>query len=132
MRLEFNDKLDPKLLEQHLKLIKREKLSSTELKYTIAESERGVFLVKIRELVYNSPIDVVIDDKLLDKGFKTTVNSGKRGGSQAVNLDEKLEPLKIYDEPIMVSTESGGFAIRLFLQEEIKGDLPQILLKLRG
>jgi len=125
LRLEFNDKIELKSIHNYIHLTKKDKLSTTQLKYTIIQNKNNIVLLKINEPIYKNIIELNIDKEIkninggtLLESFSTTFNNKK---SYVVTLNDKKEPMPITDKPQMVALDSGEFAIRLFFDDTLEG-----------
>ncbi len=125
LRLEFNDKINPKILKKYIHLRKKDKLTTTELKYTIIENSENIVLIKINEPIYKNMVELVIDKGLPNKhggklleSFTTSFNDKK---NSTVKLNSKKEAMIINDKPKMVALDNGSFAIRLFFNDTLEG-----------
>ena len=120
LRLSFSDKIDKKSLSYGLVLQKKDKLSTTNLKYTLLQSNGKDMVLQINESVKNSTIVLKIGKKVttvygstLEDNFEKIFNER----SPLVVLDKKLKELTISDAPQMIAVNGGGFVLRLFLDD---------------
>ena len=127
-RLSFNDTIDPKSLAKHIKLTKIDKLSKTNLNYTILEKSGKNVVLKITEPVLKSPIALNISKGLstphktkLEKAYSDRFNTP----SPKVTLDKEKEAMIIPDAPRMVALDTGEFALRLFLHDTLEGNVKE-------
>ena len=118
LRLNFSAKLDLKDAKNHIRLEKIDKLTKTNLNYTIINHNDRVLLLKINEPVGNHGVELTIDNTILAEKFSTIFNDDKLA---PVVLDKEKKPLVITDEPQMVALDNGEFAIRIFLDDTLEG-----------
>ncbi|NOZ91188.1 MAG: hypothetical protein GXO60_07905 [Epsilonproteobacteria bacterium] len=126
LRIEFNDQINIDTIKEYIHIRKKDKLATTELKYSIIQNNDRVVLLKIDEPVYNNTIELYIDKELknihdgtLGESFSATFNNKKMA---TVNLDDKKEPMIIDNAPKMIALDDGGFAIRLFFDDTLEGN----------
>ncbi len=129
IRVVFNDKVKLKDIVKYIKLKKRDKLSTTDLTYSITEQNGDTLLLKINEPTYNHPIDIYID-KQLKNIYNKELNQNfilhtKQSFNTALNSAKKA--MKIIDKPKMVSLDGGKFAIRLFLDDTLDNNLKDFI-----
>ncbi len=131
IKVEFNDNISPKDVKKYIKLTKIDKLSTTDLTYSIIQQSSNTLLLKINEPVYNNPIELTIDKELkningksLGEEFSNIFNAKK---SLTVTLDNKKESMDINDKPRMVSLDSGEFAIRLFFDDTLDNSIKDFI-----
>ena len=120
LRLSFSDEVDKKSLSDGLVLEKLDRLSTTNLKYKVLQSNGKDMVLEISEAVNNSTIVLKLTKKIttahgstLEKVFEKRFNES----SAPVVLDKELKELNITDAPRMISLDGGGFALRLFLDD---------------
>ena len=126
LRLEFNDKITVKMLKMALILNKIDKLSKTKLNFTILEHNRKTMVIKINESVGEYPIEMKLDLKGLKKPFIQMFNVQK-----PIQLDKDKKRLKILNKPQMIALDTGGFALRLFLDDTLEGN-PEKSIQIEG
>ncbi len=136
IRVEFNDKIEPKSLKRHISIIKRDRLSRTKLAYSITQNNRTTIILKIDEPISNYPIELILDKNLtningksLDSEFSRTFNIKS---SFNIKLDDKKEAMEIIDTPQFVSLDSGELAIRLFLNDTIDNSNIEDFIEING
>jgi uncharacterized protein YfaS (alpha-2-macroglobulin family) len=125
IRLQFNDKVDLKSIKSAITLQKKERLSRTDLHYSITQHNEQTLLLKIDEPIGHHGIVLRINEQL-----QTTHQSHLKSplvipfdprGDTPVTLNKEKEPMIIHDRPQMVSLPSGEFAIRIFLDDTLEG-----------
>ncbi len=131
LRVSFNDKISSKEIKKYIKLTKKDKLSTTNLTYSIIQQNNNTLLLKINEPIYNKPIELTIDKELkninnksLGKNFSKIFNAKK---SLNITLDNKKESMYIKDKPRIVSLDSGEFAIRLFFDDTLDSNIKDFI-----
>jgi len=134
LRLAFNDKINKDTITKGIKLLKIDKLSKTDLKYTIVQSSDRVFLLKISENIGKNSIKLTVNKKLetvngsvLNAYFTKEFNSYNRKFS--LNKDKKS--MTIYDAPQMVALDDGTFAIRIFVDDSLDKK-PENFIEIEG
>ena len=123
LRLSFNDAIHAKEIKKHVKLTKIDKLSKTNLKYSVLQNAGKNMVLKITEPVLRNTIALNIDKELatphhttLEEAYSDTFNNP----SPKVTLDKEKKAMIINDAPQMVALKSGEFAIRLFLNDTVE------------
>ena len=123
LRLSFSDAIDKKTLSEGIVLQKVNKLSRTNLKYTLLHENEKNIVLKINEPIQKSTIALKITKKLqttqhtsLEKIFEKTFNNRER----TVTLDKEKKAMQITDAPQMVALDTGGFALRIFLNDSLE------------
>ncbi len=131
IRVEFNDKIEPKSAKKYISIIKRDKLSKTKLKYSIIQNNRTTLLLKIDEPISNYPIELVVDKGLkniygnsLNNDFHKIFNIKS---SYNIKLDDKKEAMEIIDSPRFVSLDSGELAIRVYFNDTIDNKIEDFI-----
>jgi len=125
VRIEFNDKIDPKLAKEYIHIRKQNKLAQTELKYSI-EVDKNRVLLKIEELISkDDTLRLSIDKALLKDGFDREIN--KKKSDKRVKLDDKLKMLDIWDKPRIISLDNGDFALRVFFSDYPEEDVNEFV-----
>ena len=134
LRLSFNDAIKIDTISSAIRLEKIDKLSKTNLKYTIVQSSATVFLLKINENIGKSSIKLIINKKLqtthgrtLDKTFTKEFNSATK--KFALNNNKKA--MTISDAPQMVALDDGTFALRIFLNDGLEKN-PENFIEIEG
>jgi uncharacterized protein YfaS (alpha-2-macroglobulin family) len=124
LRLSFNDEIDRKTIPKGIRLKKLERLTATKLKYKIIDQDKHNLVLKILEKVGTSSIVLYIDKNLktthastLTKPYSKTFNSHRN----KVTLNSDKKKLEIKDKPQMIALANGKFALRLFLEDNLKG-----------
>ncbi len=131
LRVTFNSDIDSKDAKKYIEVKKINKLTTTNLTYTITQKSHNSLLLKINEPTYNNPIELTIkkglksvNGKSLDEDFsklfntKTTLN---------ITLDDKKDAMRIIDKPQMVALDSGEFAIRVFSDDTFDNNLKDFI-----
>ena len=123
LRLSFNDAINSDDISKHIKLTKIDKLSKTNLNYTVLQNSGKNMVLKITEPVLNSTIALKIDKKLstphdttLEEAYTDTFNTS----SPKVTLDKEKKAMTITDAPQMVALKNGQFALRIFLNDTLE------------
>ncbi len=123
LRLQFNDAVDLKSIKNSIKLSKIEKLTHTDLHYGISQHNTTTLLIKIEEPIGNHTIQLTIKSDLkTPKGVMFEQEFSKKFNEKSkspIELDDKREPMVIFEKPRMVSLPSGEFAIRIFSDDTI-------------
>ena len=134
VRLSFNDAVKPDTISTAVRLQKIDKLSKTNLNYTVVQSSDRVFLLKINETIGKSSIQMIITKKLqtihgrtLDKTFTKKLNTPTK--HFALNNDKKA--MTILDAPQMVALDDGTFALRIFLNDGLEKK-PEDFIEIEG
>jgi uncharacterized protein YfaS (alpha-2-macroglobulin family) len=134
LRLRFNDEIKMETVSTAIQLKKIDKLSKTNLKYSIVQSSDKVLLLKINEHVGNKSIQLVINKKLktthghtLDKVFIKELNRS----TKKFSLNNNKKSMIISDAPQMVALEDGGFALRIFLNDGLEKK-PEDFIEIEG
>ncbi|NEW61723.1 hypothetical protein GSY74_10535, partial [Sulfurovum sp. bin170] len=118
LRLSFSGKLDLKDAQNHIRLEKKDKLTTTNLNYTIRQHNDRVLLLKINEPIGTHAVELTVDSGILTENFSAIFNNE---GRTPVVLDKEKKPLVITDKPQMVALNSGEFALRIFLDDTLEG-----------
>ena len=120
LRLSFSDTVDKESFSSGVVLQKIDKLSTTNLKYTLLQSDGRSMVLQINESVKNSTVLLKIGKKIttvhgsiLEESFEKKFNER----STPVVLDKELKELNISDAPQMIALDGGEFALRLFLDD---------------
>ncbi len=131
IRVEFNDKIEPKSVKKYISIIKRDRLSKTKLAYSITQNNKTTLILKIDEPILNYPIELIIDKNLeningksLDSDFSKTFNINS---SFNIKLDDKKEAMEIIDSPRFVSLNSGELAIRLYFNDTLENKIKDFI-----
>jgi uncharacterized protein YfaS (alpha-2-macroglobulin family) len=124
LRLNFNAKLNLKSVKSHIKLEKKDKLSSTNLNYTIKQQSDRVLLLHINEPIGDYAVELKVDKTLLSEKFSATFNDNK---VTPVVLNKDKEPMVISDKPQMVALDNGEFAMRIFLDDTLEGKIKNFI-----
>jgi len=127
VRLTFNDAIDAKKAKAHIQLTKKDKLSTTNLSYTLS-SHKTTLLLQINEPIGNSAVELTINTPLLSETFHKSFNTKER---PSVVLDNEKEPMTLSDAPQIVALSSGEFALRLFLNDTLEGT-PKEFIAIEG
>ena len=123
LRLSFNDAIKSSTIHKGIVLQKVNKLSSTNLKYKIIAHSGTNIVLKIMEKVGKQSIKLRINQKL-----KTTHNTTLPSTyvksfnvhTNKIRLDSNKKKLMLNDKPQMVALENGKFALRIFLEDNLK------------
>lgn len=134
LRLSFNDTIKPEDITQYITLTKVDKLSKTNLHYSIIQNSGKDIILKITEPILNSTVVLNIDKKLstlhnasLEKTYEETFNTL----TPKVTLDNEKKALIIDDAPQMVALNTGEFAMRIFLSDTLEGK-PENSIEIEG
>ena len=134
LHLGFNDSINMHSLKSNVTLTKINKLSETKLHYSVIESNSKNMILKINESIKNSDILLKINKNLttthkskLEKDFAKEFMSK----STNVTLNKKKKAMTLVDKPRMVALDTGGFAIRLFLEDTLEGK-PKERIEVKG
>ncbi|MCK5854474.1 MAG: hypothetical protein KAG56_04580 [Sulfurovaceae bacterium] len=120
LRLSFSDRVTQKSLADGLVLQKIDKLSKTNLKYKILQTNEKDMVLEIIEPVQNSVLSLELTQKIMTKegaGLKEVFVKRFNEVLAPVVLDKEKKPMVISDAPQMIALETGGFALRLFLDD---------------
>ncbi len=121
LRLSFSNTIDKKNLKNALVLQKIDKLSTTNLKYSMLQSDGKDMILKINEPVKNSTIVLKIGKKVLTTYGKSIENVFEKRFNQQhrdeVVLDNEKKAMLLTDAPQMIPLSTGGFALRLFFED---------------
>jgi uncharacterized protein YfaS (alpha-2-macroglobulin family) len=124
LRLSFSDKIDKRSLREGLVLQKVDRLSTTNLKYSLLQSDGKEMILAINEPVKRSTIVLKITKKIktlygktVEKVFEKRFHEDKE---PPVVLDKEKEPMVIHDAPQMIALDTGGFALRLFFDDSFE------------
>ena len=136
IRVEFNDKIEPKSVKKHISIIKRDKLSKTRLAYSITQNSKRVLILKIDEPISNYPIELVADANLTNVHGKSLgsefIKTFNVKSSFNIKLDDKKEAMEIVDSPRFVSLDNGELAIRVYLDDTIDNDKVENFIEIDG
>jgi len=134
LRLSFNDTIKIETIANAVRLEKIDKLSKTNLKYTIVQSSPTVFLLKISEHVGKKSIKLIINKKLqtthgrtLDKVFTKEFNAS----TKKFVLKNNKKTMTIADAPQMVALDDGTFVLRIFLSDGLENK-PEDFIEIEG
>jgi len=134
LRLSFNDKINEHTLSEGVKLTRLDKLTKTNLNYTILQSTPKTFILKINEKVGNNPVQLSINKKLqnIDKiDYPTTYTKMFNSDHVELTLDKKKKALTITDAPRMVALKNGEFALRIFVNDNLT-EKPEKAISIEG
>ena len=130
LRLSFNDEINASSISQGIQLIKMDKLSKTNLKYSLFLKNSKNIILKINEKIGKETIKLVINKKLktlqainLDEVYTQRFNER----SKTVELDKEKKSISFGDDPQMVAVEDGGFALRIFVNDNFTGDIKNFI-----
>jgi len=127
LRLVFNDEIKSSTIANAIVLQKRNKLSSTNLKYKIIANDGKNIVLKIMEKIENSAITLSIKKSLTSK-YGTTLGTSYEKRFEAhtkksvLKLDKDKKTLLLHDKPQMIALENGKFALRIFLEDDLQGE----------
>ena len=134
LRLSFNDTIDAKSIKNGIEIVKEERLSKTKLHYSVLLKDSRNILLKIDEKVGKSRVELHITKKLktphgstLSKEYKERFNSSKT----RVKLHKDKKSLHLTDTPRMVALEDGGFALRIFVNDDLTNN-PKESIEIEG
>ncbi|RUM71585.1 MAG: hypothetical protein DSZ07_00110, partial [Sulfurovum sp.] len=134
LRLSFNDSVKIDTISKGIRLEKIDKLSKTNLKYSVVQSSDRVFLLKINENIGKSSIKLTINKKLqtthnhtLHKIFSKKFNISTKN----FVLNKNKKAMSISDAPKMVALEDGTFALRIFLNDGLEKN-PEKFIEIEG
>ena len=134
LRLSFNDSIAIDSISKGIKLQKIDKLSKTDLKYTVIQSDSNTILLKINENIGKSTLKLIINKKLktnhvqtLSKIFTKEFNINK----SKFKLNKNKKAMTIYDAPQMVALDDGSFAIRVFSNNGLEKN-PENFIEIEG
>ena len=123
LRLSFSDTIAKKTLSEGIVLQKVNKLSKTNLKYTLLQEDGKNIVLKINEPIQNNTITLQINKKLQTKHHTTLEKIFKKSFNtlyEKVELNKEKKAMKITDAPQMVALKTGGFALRIFLNDSLE------------
>ncbi len=123
-RLTFNDEIDTKTIQKALKITKLNKMTKTELHYSVVSSEGQYLVLQIDEKIEQYPLKLTINKKLKTKFGKlfTKSYSNTFNEPQKIDLDSNRKRLTLKDSPQMVALENGQFALRIFVNDDLIGN----------
>jgi len=134
LRLSFNDSINPHNINKHIKLTKIDKLSKTNLNYTVLQNSGKNMVLKITEPILKSTIALKIDKELstpynttLEKAYTDTFNTHLH----RVTLNKEKKAMTIIDAPQMVALKNGQFVLRIFLNDTLEGK-PKQSIEIEG
>jgi len=134
VRLDFNDALNQQTMQQGVQLTKVDKLSRTNLNYSILARSNKAFVLKINEKVGQIPIELSINNQLkTTHGAPYTPNYTKMLNSSQIELklDSEKKSMPIIDTPRMVALPNGDFALRIFVNDNFTGQ-PKNAIEIEG
>ena len=134
VRLSFNDFIDRDSILKGIHLKKVDRLSKTDLHYSIIESSEKVLLLKISEKVGKSDLLLTVNSHLKTENKKALTQKFEKRFNlydRSFKLNRDKKPMKIVDQPRMVALDSGGFVLRVFLSDTLEGK-PQNFIEIKG
>ena len=135
LRLSFNDNIETSSISQGILLQKIDRLSSTNLKYKILandaqNNESQNIVLKIMEKVGKKSIKLLVNQKLKTKqgtSLASTHEAMFNVQNETIELDNNKKALQFKDKPQMVALKDGGFALRLFLDDNLEQSSNQFI-----
>ncbi len=125
VRLSFNDNIDAKTLFTGITLTKIDKLSTTNLDYTVLHNDGKNLILKINETIGESGIKLEINPTLLTQNHASLTEpfvAYFNAPNPEIPLNSKKEAMNINNKPQMVALNNGSFALRIFLDDTLEGN----------
>ena len=124
LKIEFNDDINIDSIKSNILLFKVDKLSKSQLSYSILNIKNRSILLKINESI-GSLLEVEILDRLsnidgvaLSKSItKQISNNGV--SSDKIELNRDVKSMEILDKPKIIALDNGKFVIRVYLDDTV-------------
>ena len=134
LRISFNDALDQHSIKKGLELIKIDKFTKTKLHYSVIMKDNNNILLKINEQVGDNTVQLIVNKALktaqgmsLKELFKRRFNEREKH----IELDKDKKSLTLSDDPQMIALKEGGFALRIFVNDNFS-DNPKDAIRIEG